>query len=158
MHWSVLAHIPQKLFIINTHGQWTVSVKGGVYHNLMLDEAHECIINRNLKSIATRPSHFLMVQLANFMSYLDKVVNGVEESAYKWHKSEEYEKRSDTHRTEMIFQLLKSVDLYSNTVRSLSNVLIDKTPVLDTSNIKNLLSISVVGHEHMMSYIRQNSF
>ena len=68
------------------HGEWTVSVKSRPYHNLALDEAHECIINKNLKSITTRPSHFSMVQLADFMSYLDKVMTAFEEFSCKWHK------------------------------------------------------------------------
>ena len=43
------------------NGQWTVSYKGRPYHSLALDEAQECIINRKLKQITTRPSHFRMV-------------------------------------------------------------------------------------------------
>ena len=49
-------------------GQWTVSVKGRPYHSLALDEAQECIINRRLKQLTTRPSHFRMVDLADFMA------------------------------------------------------------------------------------------
>ena len=30
-------------------GKWTVSLKGNPYHNLALDEGHECVINRRLK-------------------------------------------------------------------------------------------------------------
>ena len=59
-------------------GQWTVSVKGRPYHNIALDEAHECIINRKLKQITTRPSYFRMVELADFMAYLDSVTSGLD--------------------------------------------------------------------------------
>ena len=57
-------------------GEWTVSVKGLPFHNQALDEAHETIINRRLKQITTRPSHFRTVNLADFMSYLDSVCTG----------------------------------------------------------------------------------
>ena len=34
-------------------GEWTVSYKGNPYHNLAIDEAHECCINRRLKQITS---------------------------------------------------------------------------------------------------------
>ena len=40
----------------------------GPFHSLALDEAHESIVNRKLKQITTRPSHFRMVELADFMA------------------------------------------------------------------------------------------
>ena len=69
---------PKEMVDIFKRGQWTVSVKGRPFHNLALDEAHECIINRKLKQITTRPSHFRMVDLSDFMAYLDQVVSGLE--------------------------------------------------------------------------------
>ena len=53
-------------------GEWTVSYSGKPYHNLGLDEAHQCIINNGLKQITSRPSYFRTVELANVMAYLDK--------------------------------------------------------------------------------------
>ena len=65
---------------------WAVDyVKGRPYHNLALDEAHECSINRKLKQITTRPSYFRMVELANFMAYLDGVVSSLDLHAFKHH-------------------------------------------------------------------------
>ena len=52
------------------NGEWTISVKGRPFHNIALDEAHESIVNRKLKQITSRPSHFRMVKLADFMSYV----------------------------------------------------------------------------------------
>ena len=133
-------------------------LKAGPYHNLALDEAHECIINKNLKSMTTRPSHFRMVQLADFMSYLDKVMTAFEEFSCKWHKQKEYEKKLDTSRSCVTFELVNSVNLFSvdsSNVRLLSNVFMDKPLVLDCSNVSDLISISTVGQDCMMSYIRQ---
>ena len=61
-------------------GRWTVhvSLKGNLYHNLALDEGHECFINRRLKQITSCPSHFRTEQLADFMAYLDIVLRGIE--------------------------------------------------------------------------------
>ena len=73
--YSYPSEIP-KFFV---HGQWTVSVRGRPYHNLALDEAHESIKNRKLKQITTRPSHFRMVELADFMAYLDCCLSGLDE-------------------------------------------------------------------------------
>ena len=61
-----------------------LSAKGRPYHNLALDEAHESIINLRLKTITSRPSHFRTVELSNFMSYLDKVVQGFESLVYRY--------------------------------------------------------------------------
>lgn len=52
-------------------GKWTVSLKGHAYNNLVIDEVHGCYINRRLKQITSRPSHFRTVQLADFMAYMD---------------------------------------------------------------------------------------
>ena len=57
------------------NGEWTVSVKGRPFHNQALDEAHETF---KLKQITTRPSHFRMVSLADFMAYLDNVCTGLD--------------------------------------------------------------------------------
>ncbi len=69
---------PQELLDDLMDGKWTVSLKGNPYHNLALDEGHECFINRRLKQITSYPSHFRTVQLANFMAYLDVVLRGIE--------------------------------------------------------------------------------
>ena len=48
------------------NGEWTVSYSGRPYHNLALDEAHECVINCRLKQITSWPSYFRLVELSNF--------------------------------------------------------------------------------------------
>jgi hypothetical protein len=53
----------------------------------VLDEAHESMINLRLKTITSRPPHLRTVEMANFMSYLDVVVRGVEGMLYI-HKEE----------------------------------------------------------------------
>ena len=72
---------PQDLLDKLMEGKWTVSLKGKPYHNLAIDEGHECVINRRLKQITSRPSHFRTVQLADFMAYLDVILYGVESFA-----------------------------------------------------------------------------
>ena len=69
---------PQTVLTLSLNGQWTVSQKGRPYYNIAIDEAHECLINLRLKTITARPSHFHTVELANFMSYLDSVLDPFE--------------------------------------------------------------------------------
>ncbi len=69
---------PPEILTSFLNGQFTVSVKGRPFHNQALDEAQESVINRRLKQITTRPSHFRLVQLADFMAYLEKVVAGLD--------------------------------------------------------------------------------
>ena len=57
---------PQEVIDHFMKGQWTVSVKGRLFHNLALKEAHECITNRKVKQITTMASHFRMVELSDF--------------------------------------------------------------------------------------------
>ena len=68
------------------NGEWTVSLKGRPFHNQALDEAHETVINRKLKQVTTRPSHFRMVNLADFMAYLDNVCTGLDSCIPRKHK------------------------------------------------------------------------
>ena len=141
-----------------THGQWTVSVKGRPFHNLALDEAHESIINRRLKSITTRPSHFRMVELADFMAYLDTMMSGFEEYVFKWNKSKQYEKNDVGARSKILFELISNVNLFSHDgtcKRPLKNVFVEGPPKLEESNITDLLSVTIKGRERMMSYVRQ---
>lgn len=63
-------------------GQWTVSVKGHPFHCLAPVKA-ECIINRKLKQITTRPSHFRTVELSNFIAYLNTVISGLDSHVFK---------------------------------------------------------------------------
>ena len=65
-------------------GEWTISLKGIPYHNVAIDEAHECVINKRLKQICCRPSNFRTVQLADFMAYLDVVVSDLENHLSKF--------------------------------------------------------------------------
>ncbi len=108
---------PSELIHHFVHGQWTVSVKGRQFHNLAFDEAYECIINKYVKSITTRPS---MVELANFMAYLDVVMNGFEEMA-------EYEKKVSSKQSDVLFKLVSSVALFScdSQSRPLHNAFVD---------------------------------
>ena len=78
------------------NGEWTVSYKGRPYHSLALDEAQECIINRKLKQITTRPSHFRMVEMADFMAYLDAVVTGLDSHVFKLQKDKVVNKKKNS--------------------------------------------------------------
>ncbi len=64
------AHVAKPL---GNAGEWTASLTGRPHHNVALDEAHEMVINRRLKQITSRASHFRTVELADFVAFLEKV-------------------------------------------------------------------------------------
>ena len=101
---------PDEVLEALKNGEWTVSVKGQPYHSLALDEAQECIINRKLKQITTRPSHFRMVELAYFMAYLDTVTSGLEAHAFKYHKTYQQSKSVDSLRATLLYNLIKQLN------------------------------------------------
>ena len=141
------------------NGGWTVSVKGRPHHNFALDEAHETIINLRLKTITSRPSHFRTVELANFMSYLDKVVRGVEGMIYRSKQKEpsQYRKRYVCQRTARMITMLKDVILFqvSDTPKQLCNMLWNNKRPLDSKTIDDLLSISSTGIERMQRFVQE---
>ena len=56
-------------------GHWTASKLGVPFHNQALDELHETEINYGLKQVVHRPSHFQVVELSNFLAYLENLVS-----------------------------------------------------------------------------------
>ena len=141
-------------------GGWTVSVKGRPHHNFALDEAHETVINLRLKTITSRPSHFRTVELANFMSYLDKVVVGVEGMLYKNKQKEpsQYKKRYLCQRTAQMITTLKDVTLFqiSDTPIQLCNPLCSNKHLLDSKTIEDLLNIASTGIVCMQQFVREH--
>lgn len=148
---------PKEILDLFKNGQWTVSVKARPFHNLALDEAHECIVNRKLKQITTRPSHFRMVELADFMAYLDSVVSGLETCAFQFNKSSDYQKKKNNTRAKLLSNLIsdKNIFKYPQSAQALCNIFIDNSPELPQVNKQDLLQICKIGRERMFSYIRQ---
>ena len=107
---------PQDIIQTLLNGGWTVSVRGRAYHNIALDEAHESIINLRLKTITSRPSHFRTVELSNFMSYLDRVVTGLESLLYRNKQTVpvDHRKRYTCQRTARMINLMKDIPLFAS--------------------------------------------
>ena len=68
------------------------SVKGEPYHNhLALDKSHECLINKKLKQLTSRPSEHRTETLANFMANLEQfkttVSKALDNQQYNYHDS-----------------------------------------------------------------------
>ncbi len=68
---------PEDVLKYFKNGEWAFKVKGRPFHNITSDEAHESIVNHNLKlkQITSRPSYFKMVELADFMSHLKNTLS-----------------------------------------------------------------------------------
>ena len=140
-------------------GGWTVSVRGRLFHNLALDEAHESVINlrlKRLKTITSRPSHFRTVELSNFMLYLDKVVRGFEFPGLpKQTEPVQQRKIFTCRRTTRMTNLMKDVPLFivSKTAKGLCNILCSQYEV-DSNTVQDL-SISKVGTERMKVFVQE---
>ena len=149
---------PEQVLNNFKNGQWTVSYKGRPYHSLALDEAQECIVNRKLKQITTRPSHFRMVEMADFMAYLDSVVTGLGSHVFKLQKDKVAYKKQNCVRKILIFDLLADKHIFKLQEKwQLCNIFVGNPPPLAAANIQDLLSIQQKGHERMFSYIRQHT-
>ena len=140
------------------NGQWTVSYKGRPYHSLALDEAQECIVNRKLKQITIRPSHFRMVEMSDFMAYLDTVVTGLDSHVFKMNKERVVDKKRSCTRKNLICSPIADKHIFKlHDKRELSNIFLDSPPSLPAANAEDLLAIKQKGHERMFSYIRQHT-
>ena len=129
------------------------------YHNVAIDETHECVINKRLKQICCRPSNFRTVQLADFMAYLDVVVSGLENHLSKFKsQASKYTKRYVCERVTILKNLIENSPLFkiSSTERVLENIFAAKPKTLDGSARSDLLNFFVTGKELMLTYVKQN--
>ena len=148
---------PEDVFKYFKNGEWTVSVKGRPFHNIALHEAHESIVNRKLKQITSRPSHFRMVELAVFKSYLENTLSSFDSYVLQYTSTTTTDKKAHCVRAGIIYDLITPHCLFQNPSqpRCLCNVFASPPPALDHGNVKDLLSISKIGNERMLSFVRQ---
>ena len=55
-----------------------------IYHNLAMDEAHECVMNDRIKNFTSRRSHFHIVELADFIAYAYRIDTGLHTYVNTW--------------------------------------------------------------------------
>ena len=98
-----------------------------------------------------------MVELSDFMAYLDEVVTGLESHVFKEHKCKTINKKKDSTRARILYTLILNKQLFSNTNdnKPLCNIFVDNPPVLAATNIEDLLQIKSKGCERMFSYVWQ---
>ena len=149
--------LPQDILMHFQNGEWTVSLNGFPYHNLALDEAQECVINKRLKVMTTRPSHFRTVQLADFCAYMDKILQHFEKYTFKYHKNckKAEERVKPSSRAFRLLNLLNEKSLFSGTKQILCNIFSTQSKPLSESAKKDLLSIIEIGQNRFMQYLKQ---
>jgi hypothetical protein len=70
LHLAHLHQLPQDILDALKQGLWTVSLRGRPYENLALDEAHETLINRDLKMSLNRPPGSASLSLrTNYLNF-----------------------------------------------------------------------------------------
>ena len=135
-------------------GKWTVSLKGKPYHNLAIDEGHECVINRRLKQITSRPSHFRTVQLADFMAYLDVLLCGVENfvSRNKVLLSDSNRRAYTLQRAKRLNNMTQMSTIFDSSLRVLSNIFSHNLTELDSMQRNDLMNIIEIGTKRLQTY------
>ncbi len=105
-------HIPFLMMCFPCTGQSVL--KAGHITTLHLTSPMRAWINLRLKTITSRPSHFQRVELANFISYLDIVVRGLEGQLYAHRQQEpvQYRKIYVCQRATEMEEQLKDIALY----------------------------------------------
>ena len=134
-------------------GHWTASKLGVPFHNQALDELHETEINCGLKQVASRPPYFQVVELSNFLAYLENVVSCFCSDVGKTRKSKIVH---DTHLPTIVTDLVeKSLDLKCLDAVELHNVFAHCPKSLDKPTRSDLLDIRNAGRRRLVSYVRQ---
>ena len=63
-HIANLLQTPPEIVAALSKGGFTASLSGRFYHDVALDEAHEMLINKDMKKVITRPSKEYLQQMA----------------------------------------------------------------------------------------------
>ena len=138
-------------------GEWTTSVKGRPYHNLALDGANECLINRKLKELTRNANEFNTVTLANFIAFLEQFLEKMTGFVYRHSKKIVGVTKSKHNRfLHVIRARVHSIRLLASTTkRVLVNSFSANAPPLDDEQRRDLLRIAVEGRSRMLTYIKQ---
>lgn len=137
-------------------GEWTLSISGKPFHNVALDEGHEMVINRRLKELTSRPSEYRTVTLANFMAYLDKFMELLQNYVINLCRKKSSTIRKDYEYTEVVLNKLKPTNIFSDRQeRSLCNIFHSQPTQLDNETIHDLLNVQTEGNNRMREYINQ---
>jgi hypothetical protein len=138
-------------------GGWTVSLRGNKYHNIALDECHETEINRKLKNMTPRPSHFRTVELANYMAYLEPIVSAVSENTMLF--TVKTATTPKPHILERMYKMDKEVCkkvLFTGSgteVNKLHNIFQHKPNILPEDTRRNLVSFKEIGEERVTDFV-----
>ena len=138
------------------NGGWSVSLTGNKYHNLAVDEAHENQINKTIKEMTTRPSHFRTVELANFMAYIHPVLTEFMDNVSLFSSQvKDYDKPYVIQRFKVMYDHLKSKQLFtaSSVPKELQNVMNEKSKELSSEARKDLLNFKSIGEERVQEYV-----
>ena len=68
-HLADLATMPSNILSELQRGQFTVSIKGRPVHDVAVDEAHEMLVNKDIKRAVVRPTALHLKQTAQFCQY-----------------------------------------------------------------------------------------
>ena len=154
-----ISNLPKEILQQCMNGGWTVSLKGNKYHNQAIDESHESQINKTLKEMTTRPSHFRTVELANFMAYMEPVVSSFSANACLFTATQsEQTKPYILQRMQKMNSAMENIPIFHHTddLKAIHNIMTSKPRQLSTQAQQDLLSFKQVGEERVMQYANAN--
>ena len=68
-HIADLLQAPPEIVAALSEGGFTASLSGRFYHNVALDEAHEMLINKDMKKAISRPSKEYLQQMVGYQQH-----------------------------------------------------------------------------------------
>ena len=88
-HLSDLLTLPHA---IQQRGYFVVSIKGRQWHSVAIDEAHEMMINKDLKSAIVRPNKEIMDRLSLYLGHRVKLLRNLQNHLNQTHLDSDVEK------------------------------------------------------------------
>ena len=96
-HSADLLQAPPEIVTALSEGGFTASLSGRFYHDVTLDEAHEILINKDMKKVITRPSKEYLQQMAGYhqhrasclLNLTEQVLPSTSEIKYKNYTKDE---------------------------------------------------------------------
>ena len=159
-HIADVHNYPAEIIDSFKKGGFTVKVKGGIGHSVAIDEAHEMLINRDLKMAVARPTTPYLKKTTHFFSCRIKAQrrftsqlfpnNGVESP-----QSAIWDSRNSTKRWEENVQrmctLLDSHSLFQQTDRGLINVFTKQQATPEQTH--DLLNARKLGEQSYLNFV-----
>ncbi len=131
-HIADLLEMPTTILAMYQQGAFVVSINGRPWHSVAIDESHEMLINRSVKSAVVRPTKDHINRVAQFITYSTTVLDNFRKQLYP-------EKQKEQHRKSLLST--QSTDrAFNNNVKAQMRQMKDKALFEVTSINRGLIN------------------